>query len=100
MTNLRRKHTAQFKTRVVLELLKEEKTSSQIASHFGVHPTQIRHWKRQALDGIETTFSSRIKKEKFKKEELIEQLYKQIGQLKVETDFLKKKMGLFTQDSF
>jgi len=100
MTNLRRKHTAQFKTRVVLELLKEEKTSSQIASHFGVHPTQARLWKKQALDGMETTFSNRIKKDKIKKEELIEQLYKQIGQLKVETDFLKKKMGLFTENPF
>jgi len=100
MTNLRRKHTTQFKTRVVLELLKEEKTSSQIASHFGVHPTQIRHWKRQVLDGMEHTFSNRIKNDRVKRDELIDQLYKQIGRLKVESDFLKKKMGLFTQDSF
>ena len=100
MTNLRRKHTAQFKARVLLELLKEEKTSSQIASHFGVHPTQIRHWKRQALNGMEHTFSNRIENDKAKRDELIDQLYKQIGRLKVESDFLKKKMGLFTQDSF
>ncbi len=100
MTNLRRKHTAQFKTRVVLELLKEEKTSSQIAGHFGVHPTQIRHWKKQALNGMEHSFSSKIKNDRVKRDEFIEQLYKQIGQLKVESDFLKKKMGLFAEDSF
>jgi transposase-like protein len=97
MTNLRRKHTARFKTRVVLELLKEEKTSAQIASQFGVHSTQIRHWKRQALEGMENVFSKNgVKSELVRKNELIEQLYKQIGQLKVESDFLKKKMGLIT----
>jgi len=83
MTNLKRKHTAQFKTMVVLELLKEEKTSGQIASQFGVHPTQIRHWKRQALEGLEAVFSNSVKNKSFKQDELIEQLYKGIGQLKV-----------------
>ena len=96
MNNLRRKHTARFKTNVILELLKEEKTSGQIASQFGIHPTQIRHWKKQALEGLEVIFSNGIKSELVEKNELVEQLYKQIGQLKVETDFLKKKMGIIT----
>lgn len=100
MTNLRRKHTARFKTRLVLELLKEEKTSGQIASQFEVHPTQVRHWKKQALEGLELIFSNGVKSELARKDELIEQLYKQIGQLKVEADFLKKKMGLFSQNPF
>ena len=94
MTSLRRKHTAIFKTRVILELLKEEKTSGQIASQFEVHPTQVRCWKKQALVGLEEVFTNGIKGELAKKDELIELLYKQIGQLKVEADFLKKKMGL------
>jgi len=96
MTKPRRKHSAAFKARVVLELLKEEKTSGQIASQFGVHPTQIRHWKQQALVGLEEVFASGYKGELAQKDELIEQLYKQIGQLKVEKDFLKKKMGLIS----
>lgn len=100
MTNLRRKHTAQFKTMVVLELLKEEKTSGQIASQFGVHPTQIRHWKKQALAVLEEGFSNGFKGELARKDDLIESLYRQIGRLKVESDFLKKKMGLITQDPY
>lgn len=100
MTNLRRKHTAVFKVRVILELLKEEKTSGQIASQFGVHPTQVRFWKKQALTGLEEVFAHGYKGELARKDELIEQLYQQIGQLKVESDFLKKKMGLLTQDPY
>ena len=96
MTKPRRKHLAAFKARVVLELLKEEKTSGQIASQFGVHPTQIRHWKKQALEGMEEVFANGYKGELVQKDELIEQLYQQIGQLKVESDFLKKKMGLIS----
>lgn len=75
MTNLKRKHTAQFKTMVVLELLKEEKTSGQIASQFGVHPTQIRHWKKQALAVLEEGFANGAKGELARKDDLIENLY-------------------------
>lgn len=100
MSKSNRRYTAQFKVKVVLEMLKGEKTLSQICSHFGIHHSQACRWKNKALEGLETVLSNGFKTEEKKKNELIEQLYKQIGQLKVEADFLKKKMGLFTQDSF
>jgi transposase-like protein len=92
--SLRRKHTAQFKVQVALEVIKEEKTLREICSQFSIHPTQARRWKEKALEGLEVIFSNGIKSELRQKNELIEQLYQQVGQLKVETDFLKKKMGL------
>jgi len=100
MTNLRRKHTAQFKAKVALEAIKEERTSIQIASQYGVHSTQVRAWKKKALDALEVIFSNGIKNEAKKKDELIENLFNQIGQLKLEKDFLKKKMGLLSQNPF
>lgn len=93
--SLRRKHTAQFKVQVALEVIKQEKTLREICSQFSVHPTQVRRWKEKALEGLEVIFSDGIKSELRKKNELIEQLYLQIGRLKVEGDFLKKKIGLF-----
>jgi transposase-like protein len=91
---IRRKHTGKFKSQVVLKLLKEEKTTGQIASDFGVHPTQAAKWKTKVLEGIELIFENGVKNEIREKDELIERLYTQIGQLKVEADWLKKKMGL------
>ena len=75
-------------------VLKGDKTRSEVGSQFGVHPTQVDKWKQKVLSGIPTLFTegkSDILKERDK---LIEELYKQIGQLKVELDWLKKKMGL------
>lgn len=100
MTKSNRKHTAQFRVKVVLEMLKGEKTLSQICSYFGIHHSQACRWKNKALEGLETILSGGFKTQSKKKDELIEQLYKQIGQLKVEADFLKKKMGLYTQDPY
>jgi len=94
MIKTTRRYTAKLRVKVVLEMLKGEKTLSQICSNYGIHHSQAFRWKKKALEGLEDVLSHGLKTKEKKKDELIEQLYKQIGQLKVESDFLKKKMGL------
>ena len=89
----RKKHTAQFKAKVAIEALKERKTSSQIASQFEVHGTQVAQWKKQALGLLIEGFKGPSAK-KQEGEFSADQLFCQIGQLKVELDWLKKKSGL------
>jgi len=94
MNNVRRQHTAQFKVKAALELIKQEKTVREICFQFAIHPTQARIWKKKAIEGLEVIFSQGVKNKEQKNNELITELYQQIGRLKVESDFLKKKMGL------
>jgi transposase-like protein len=94
MGNIKRFHPASFKTKVALELIKGADTISAICSKYSIHPTQAGRWKEQALQGLETIFSEQRKNSLREKDILIEELYKQIGQLKVELDWLKKKSGL------
>lgn len=89
-----RAHPPAFKAKVAIEALKETHTISQLASHFEVHPTQISIWKQAAKDGLTRLFSDKRKRVDKDKEELIRELYQQIGQLTVERDWLKKKVGL------
>lgn len=95
MVNIRRKHAPAFKARVSLDALKETKTIAELASYYSVHPTQITKWKKQALVILSQGFSGKQRSREVDKNQLIEELYRHIGQLKVEIDFLKKKMGLF-----
>jgi len=88
---MRRQHDAAFKAKVALEALKEEKTLAQISSEFGVHVNQIRQWRQQLFSMIPELFSDRRKKMEKDRDELEAELYQQIGQLKVELDWLKKK---------
>ncbi len=91
MPGIRKQFSSEFKVRVALEAIKGQKTANEIASEYGVHPTQIAQWKKQALDELPNVFE-RPNSERVKSEEaLIASLYQQIGQLKVEVDFLKKK---------
>lgn len=92
--NLRRKHTPSFKAKVALEAIKEQKTSAELASQYQVHPGQIRNWKATAAKGFIDLFSDKKKSRDQDQEELIQELYRQIGQLKVALDWLKKKSGL------
>jgi len=92
--NLRRKHTPSFKAKVALEAIKEQKTSAELASQYQVHPGQIRNWKATAAKGLIDLFSDKRKSRDQDQEELIQELYRQIGQLKVALDWLKKKSGL------
>jgi putative transposase len=91
---MRKSHDAAFKARVALEGLKEEKTLAQLSSEFGVHSNQIRQWRQKLLEEVPTLFSDRRKKNDQDNEELVAELYRQIGQLKVEVDWLKKKSQL------
>jgi transposase-like protein len=91
MAGQRKKHTPEFKAKVALEAMKEEKTVNQIASEFDVHPGQISQWKRQALEQMVVGFTRKGGKRDQNDEALREKLYSQIGQLKVENDWLKKK---------
>ena len=94
MSVKRLKFSAAEKFRVALEAIKGEKTIAEISSHYHVHATQISSWKRQALDYLAASFTDKKKPEENHEKELGE-LYQQIGQLKVENDFLKKKCDLF-----
>ena len=89
--NVRRNHDAAFKARVALEALKGEKTIAQLSSEFGVHANQIRQWRQHLLNELPHLFSDRRKKQKGQDEELLAELYRKIGQLNVELEWLKKK---------
>lgn len=90
---IRRTHSSAFKARVVLETLKEQKTLAELSSQFGIHAMVISKWKRQAVEILEQGFSDKREKKEKDYGTLIQELYQQIGRLKVEGDFLKKKDG-------
>jgi transposase-like protein len=96
MKNKRRNHSDQFKENVDLADTKGDKTIAELAGYYGVHPKQITQWKKQLLDSLPDVFSRRRRNQQQDQEELTSQLYQQIGQLKVELDWLKKKSGLDT----
>jgi transposase-like protein len=92
---IRRVHSATFKAKVVMEALKEQKTLAELSSQFGVHAMVISKWKKQAVEILAKGYSDKRQLKEKDDSELIQELYRQIGKLKVEVDFLKKKMGIF-----
>jgi len=96
MTDHRKRYDGTFKARVVLESLKNEKTIAELASEYHVHPNQIAQWRKQALESFPSLFSSKQAKDEKAQEEERDELLKQIGQLKVEVDWLKKSRGFST----
>ena len=90
----RKQHQAEFKAKVASAAMKGDKTMAELASQYGVHPNQITQWKKQALDALPQIFSDRRMKAEREREQQKAELYQQIGQLKVELDWLKKKSGL------
>lgn len=91
MHSMRRGHDAAFKAKVALEAVKGEKTIAQLSSELGVHGNQVRQWRKQLLEELPRLFSDHRRKEDKDREELLSELYQQIGQLKVELEWLKKK---------
>jgi transposase-like protein len=92
----RKQYDGNFKARIVLEALRERNTIAELASHFGVHPTVITKWKRQAVVTLPELFSDKREHERQDQKALQEDLYRQIGQLTMELDWLKKKSGLLS----
>jgi transposase-like protein len=89
----RKRHSAAFKARVALEAIRGEKTGNELAGLYQVHPTQISEWKKRALEGMAELFADGRQKPRQDDEALKDRLYEEIGRLKVERDFLKKKFG-------
>ena len=93
MAGTRKRYSSDFKAKIALEAIRGNKTANEIAAEYGVHPSQIVQWKKQALDGLPSLFSLQSSGQEKDKEDLTAALYQQIGQLKVELDWLKKKSG-------
>ena len=89
MKESRRKHSPSFKAKIALEAIKGEETIAQIASRFEVHPTLVTKWKKALQDEAASIFGEDHARKKKEDENLVGRLYQQIGQLKVEKDFLE-----------
>ena len=94
MLTQRRRYSATFKAKVALEALKGQRTVNEISAHYGIHPNLVTNWKKQVLEGLPQIFAERRSQLQAAEEDLKAQLYQQIGQLKVELDWVKKKSGL------
>ena len=90
----RQRHSAAFKARVAMEAAKEIQTLNELASQYGVHSTQVAKWKKQLLDGVAEVFSGTRKASDQSKQ--LDELYRQIGEVTVQRDWLKKKLGTLT----
>jgi transposase len=90
----RKQHTSEFKAKVALAAIREEGTSSELASRFEIHPTMVTKYKTQALNELAQLFNDkRSKAKKEDEQELISHLYRKIGQLEMDLEFIKKKSG-------
>lgn len=87
----KKRYTAAFKAKVALEAIKGQKTISEIASEYEVHPAQVSQWKRQLRDGLEDVFTDPRRSGRSDEKEK-DKLYQEIGRQKVELDWLKKKL--------
>lgn len=95
MTKKAKQYSNEEKAKIAIEAIKGELTMAQISSKYGIHCTQISHWKKQALESILLGFKNKGKSRDPGEKELIKTLYEQIGQVTVERDWLKKKSTLF-----
>lgn len=92
MGNVKKKFSKEFKAKVAIEAMKGLKTTAEISSEYSVHPTQIAKWKNELRAGLPEIFSDKKDSEEKNKEQVIDNLYKRIGQLEMENDWLKKKL--------
>ncbi len=90
----RKRYDSQFKARVAVEAIQGHRTLAEIGNNYGVHPNQVGQWKKQALKALPRVFSGHTEHQQQDAETLQSELYRQIGQLKVELDWVKKNSGL------
>ena len=95
MATKRKVHSAAFKAQVALAAHKGDRTVNELAGHFGVHPTLIHAWKKQLLSGAETIFGNPVKAAAVDAEARQAELFEQIGRLKMELEWAKKKAATF-----
>ena len=95
MAGKRKSHSAAFKAQVALAAVKGDKTINELASHYGVHPTLIHGWKKQLLAGAEGVFGTGARAAARDAEEQQAELFEQIGRLKMELEWVKKKAAMF-----
>jgi transposase len=95
MARKRTRHAAGFKAQVALAAVKEDRTVNELASKYGVHPTLIHGWKKQLLAGAEAVFANGAKAAEADAHILQGELFEQIGRLKMELEWLKKKAAVF-----
>ena len=94
---MRKQYKPKQKAQIVLEILKEERTVTQISSEYGIHTSQLYKWKNQALEGLPNLFEEDLKTEKAlkaKHEKQLKDLYAEIGRLTTQLNWLKKKSGI------
>ena len=92
MRRKRKQYSPEFKAKVALAAIKNEETVAQLAARYEIHPTMINTWKRNLLEGAADLFAKGHKKNKGK-DAKVDALYRHIGQLKVENDFLSRKLN-------
>jgi transposase-like protein len=96
MAGKRKQHSAAFKVQVALAAFKGDKTINELASQFGVHPTLIHSWRKHLLAGAESVFHTGAKSPASDTETHTAELFEQIGRLKMELEWVKKKLGPVT----
>jgi len=94
MKRERKRYDGAIKAKVAVEAIRSQRTVNEIASAYGIHPHQVTQWKKQALEQLPEVFSNVRARGQPADEELRDRLYQEIGRLKVELDWLKKKSGL------
>lgn len=96
MSGKRRKHSSEFKARLAMEALKEDRSLSEIGAEYGIHPQLVGQWKQEFIENSGLIFNRKNKEKQMQeqlkeKDQRIEELYKEVGQLTLETNWLKKK---------
>lgn len=94
---VKRSYSASEKATIALEALKGDKTFNELTQKYGVHATQINRWKNKLKSGMVDIFSNNKEKVEDENSQLVDELYKKIGQLEIERDWLKKKSELFSR---
>jgi len=89
---MRKSYTGKFKAKVAIDVIREQETVTELSSKYQIHRALLTRWKKEAIEGLPGIFSAPGKKNKENDKQKIENLYKQIGQLTVENDWLKKKI--------